>query len=287
MNKIGVSLPWDYLSENGVTEEAAVVKTVLGRPDTGLKFLKEIGVSSIELRHLHPSLSEHDMSRAFSILAEAGVTITIHSEDPPDTENWTVFDLLPWLEILENGHSIEQQNIVIVLHPLTKKGSGSIHEMRDGTIKMILKLMDKQVGWNHDYHFSLENQRVKGLVDPCTSFDGVLDIWQAVNNRELGICWDMGHGYANHLKNDHSLVPSEDFLKQTVHTHIHDLGPGGATHWPFMTNSVPLDHFIGLLQSYHYQGTFNLELSFDRFSGINNKKELLEQSVSRISKLFN
>ena len=287
MNTLGVSLPWDYLIENSVTEEADVIKTVLGRPDTGLKFLKDIGVGSIELRHLHPSLSDYDMSKAFSLLGEAGVTITIHSEDPPDSENWSISDLFPWFEILENGHFIEQKSIVIALHPLTKKGAGTVEEMREGTIKMIRKLMEKQVGWKHDYHFSLENQRVKGLVDPCTSFDDVLDVWQAVTNSELGICWDMGHGFANHLKNDHSLIPPEDFLKLISHTHIHDLGPGGATHWPFMTESVPLDRFIGLLKSYDYQGTFNLELSFDRYTGIDNIKGLLEQSVSKISRLIN
>ncbi|MBF9017597.1 MULTISPECIES: sugar phosphate isomerase/epimerase [unclassified Oceanispirochaeta] len=286
MNTIGVSLPWDYLTGNSVTKEAAVVKTVLGRPEEGLKFLNEIGVSSIELRHLHKSLSETDMSRAFSLLGEAGVAITIHSEDPPDSDNWSISNLFPWFKILENGHSIDQKRIVIALHPLTKKGSGSVEEMREGTIKMILKLMKKEVGWNHDYHFSLENQRVKGLIDPCTSFDTVLDVWQAVNNNDLGICWDMGHGYANYLKNDHSLIPSEEFLNLTTHTHIHDLGPGGATHWPFLTETVPLDRFIGLLRDKNYKGTFNLELSFDRFIDVENKKGLLEQSVSRISNIF-
>lgn len=286
MNSIGASLPWDYLSGKGVTGEAEMTKAVLGEAEEGLAFLKQIGVSSIELRHLHHSLGKEDMKKAFGALGKAGVTITIHSEDPPDSENWSIPDLFPWFNILENDHLIEQKDVVIALHPLTKKDEGTVEEMREGTIKMISKLMRKRADWHHNYHFALENQREKGLIDPCTSFDTVLAVWQAVGQPDLGVCWDFGHGFANHLKNGHPLIPSDDFLKLTTHTHIHDLGPEGQTHWPFMTDQVPLDRFIGLLQDYGYQGTFNLELSFDRYAGMDNIKELLERSVTRIMRLM-
>lgn len=287
MNAIGVSLPWDYISENYVTREACVVRETIGPPSGGLSFLKGLGVTSIELRHLHPKLSHSDMTRTLGILGESDIGITIHSESPPDSDEWSVLDLFPWFKILEENNIVNQDIITVALHPLQDAGSGSVETLRKGTVSMIRKLTELQNNWKQRYHFALENQRVKGLVDPGTTFDEIFAMFSELNRSEVGICWDFGHGYANHIKNGHPLLPPEGFVAAATHTHIHDLGPTGATHWPFSEMAVPLSNYVNLLLSQGYEGTLNLELGFDRFEGVENKIELLELSIDKLIRLRN
>jgi len=286
MNKIGMSLPWDYLSENYITKESTVVKDVLGTPEKGLKLLKSFGVTSIELRHLNPGLKTEAMRRALLRLQESEINISIHSEDPPDSDNWVVTDLFPWRELLEEPGIISQTDITLALHPVTGKGKSSVEKLGSETLRVLSELATIQKDWRPAYHFALENQRVKGLVDPGTTFDSIQTLWSQVDSPAIGICWDFGHGYANHLKNNYPEMPSDKFINAVTHTHIHDLGPSGSTHWPFIENKVPLEKFIGKLKNRNYQGIYNLELGFGRFADIPNRLKAVEKSVSRIKGLI-
>jgi sugar phosphate isomerase/epimerase len=160
-----------------------------------------------------------------------------------------------------------------------------VEDLRLGTIAILRKLVLLQNDWKHRYRFALENQRVKGSVNPGRSFDGILSMCDEIDSPAVGICWDFGHGVANHIKNSLPLYPPKEFLAACIHTHIHDLGPSGATHWPFAENVVPLEDFGGLLVAQAYKGVFNLELGFDRFGAVKGKWDLLAASISRLRQL--
>ena len=286
MNAIGVSLPWDYVSEKFITKDSAAVRDTLGLPADGINFLKGLGVSSIELRHLNAALGHDDMVRAISVLGNSGVNISIHAEDLPKSDNWSVHDILPWIDILENEVVLDQDEIVVAIHPQQSSGNESEDDLRLGTIKIIRMLAELQEGWKRDYRFALENQRYRGLADQGTTFDGIHSMWAGIGSPVVGICWDFGHGIANHIKNNQQCIPSDEFLDATIHTHIHDLGPAGSTHWPFARNVVPLEDFASRLAVHGYCGIYNLELGFDRFAEIDGKRELLVANIDRLSQLL-
>ncbi len=80
----------------------------------------------------------------------------------------------------------------------------------------------------------------------------------------------MGHSYANYLKNRYEELPDAIFLKNAIHTHIHDLSDKtGATHWPLIFGNTPVEKYIKKLKAAGYKGTYNLELSTERFSSLN------------------
>ena len=70
MKKIGVSLPWDYLSNGHTHEETVALRNNFGSPETLLILLRELNVTHIELRHRPNWMLEQDMLRVFQIVTE-------------------------------------------------------------------------------------------------------------------------------------------------------------------------------------------------------------------------
>ena len=101
MAKIGVSLLWDYISGRLLTVGAAVLTEILGPASSGLRFPKDHGVSSIELRHRHPEINREDMRAAFLRLVNTELDFTIHGEDPPQADDLNLSNICPWLQTLE------------------------------------------------------------------------------------------------------------------------------------------------------------------------------------------
>jgi sugar phosphate isomerase/epimerase len=226
------------------------------------------------------------MVRAISVLVDSGVNISIHAESLPKSDDWSVHDILPWIDILENEGGVNQDEIVVAIHPQQSSGNESADDLRLGTIKILRMLAEVNKSLKRDYRFALENQRYRGFADPGTSFDGIYSMWAGINSPAVGICWDFGHGFANHIKNNQQRIPTEEFIAATIHTHIHDLSPAGSTHWPFAENVVPLEEFTSHLAVHGYKGIFNLELGFDRFAGVDGKRGLLTASINRLSQLI-
>ncbi len=117
-----------------------------------------------------------------------------------------------------------------------------------------------------------ENQREKGFADPATRFKSISASLSRIQRKEIGTCWDMGHSYANFLKNNYEELPDGIFLENAIHTHIHDLdNKTGATHWPLIFGNTPVERYIEILKKHRYSGLYNLELSTERFSSLNVK----------------
>ena len=135
---------------------------------------------------------------------------------------------------------------------------------------------------------ALENQRSKNISDPGKSFLEIEGMWKEIDRSNVGICWDMGHCFANYLLDNtlYPIYPHSEFTAAAIHTHIHDLGPDGRTHWIFKENRVPLADFVKRLKAAGYEGVYNLELSFDRFAGEKNQQKLIEETIIKLREMI-
>jgi len=279
MSNLSISLPWDYLADTINTNEAHIIKSRIGPNKVLLQLLKDSGITQIELRHRYKKISYESMIRSVSIIKESGFSLSIHGESLQEPKNFSYVKLFPWYRII--SEVCPGENVIVTFHPYIDNRTEK--KLAETTVE-IFALLLKQKEFP-TYSYALENQRFKGYEDPAISFDGTVAIVQSMPEQKIGICWDMGHSFSNTVNFNHPQFPSEDFLSRVIHTHIHDLGPGGRTHWPFKENKVPLEENIRLLQSINYRGAYNLELSFDRFAEEEKIETLLLNTIKKIRNL--
>jgi sugar phosphate isomerase/epimerase len=286
MAKIGISIPWDYLSGNFLTEDATIIAQYFESPEAFLAFIMDLNVTHIELRNRQPDISPKEMKVVFALLRDRNLQITIHGDNLPPGSIWTIHDIFPWLGSLNREDYIFSNHLVITLH--SYRGQGSLSDLKMKTINFIKNLSDQITELQLPINLALENQRSKGYIDPGTSYIGVVNMCQEINRNNVGICWDMGHCFANYVQDSQTfpIHPPTEFLKSTTHTHIHDLGPDGKTHWFFKENKVPLPEYVKNLKAIGYNGIYNLELSFDRFAKEENIPELIIDSIIKLKKLI-
>ena len=98
----------------------------------------------------------------------------------------------------------------------------------------------------------------------------------------------MGHCFANYLLDNtlYPIYPHFEFSAAVIHTHIHDLGPDGRTHWIFKENIIPLADYVGQLKVVGYEGVYNLELSFDRFAAEENQRSLIKETIIKLRNMI-
>jgi len=282
MKKIGMSIPWDYLSGNIVTTDAELLKQNFGSAAEFLNFLKDLEVTHIELRHRKTGMSQNDMESVFRILSDFKFYITIHGDNPLQGDDWTINDIFPWLDSFNKINPNNIDTIIITLHPFTGPDSEAIY--REQTVEFIKRLDDLILKNTLPIKLALENQRSKKISNPGISFIEVEGMWKEICRNNVGICWDMGHCFSNYLldKTLYPIYPHFEFSAATTHTHIHDIGPDGRTHWVFKENKVPLSDYIRQLKAAGYTGIYNLELSFDRFAAENNHPKFIKDTITKL-----
>ena len=101
---------------------------------------------------------------------------------------------------------------------------------------------------------------------------------ERASSSQMGACWDLGHAYMNVQHGVDVSGPDVRFLRQVIHTHVHDLGP--RTHCALTHGVVPLDLYLDALIGQGYKGVLNLELSPERFGG--SVRELVRASIDRL-----
>ena len=281
MNNIGMSLPWDYLCSRIITREAVVLGKNFGSAPEFLNFLRDLGVQSIELRHRHKTLNETDMYRSIETVLYYDMALTIHGDTLPDPGAFNYKKLFPWYKAIDSLYKKEKKNITVTFHPIINDTNEDVSAQNTSKTLSLIANQDLYPSFS----YALENQRSKGEVDPGITFDGVVHMVSNIPDNPVGICWDMGHSYSNVINFGHALYPPKEFLKRVIHTHIHDIGPTGRTHWPFKENRVPLKENIELLKEHEYQGIYNLELSFDRFAEEKNIMKLVTGSIKILREL--
>ena len=284
--KIGISLPWSYLSEIYRDEASKTVMRDCSSPQIFLEKLKTKGVSSIELRHWEKDFTEKEMNKSFFNIASAGLQYTVHGDIYENHDELSVFKAFPWLQSsLENRSVNSQKELIITIHPL-KKENGNMEALRGKTEKILDHYCNEIDKYSLPVKIAYENQREKGFTDPALHFESISETVMKINRKMLGTCWDMGHSYANYIKNSYKELPDPLFLKKAIHTHIHDLSETtGATHWPLIFGLTPVEKYINTLEESGYRGIYNLELSAERFSS-HNVEKLFFQSIEKLVNLL-
>jgi sugar phosphate isomerase/epimerase len=279
--KLGLSLSWTYLANEAVGRCSHLWNGFFGRSEHFLEVLEKQGISSIEFRHFDEVESEKIIHAVAATMASTPLGVTVHGDINFKKMGKSLFEIFPWFPILLEKIPDKMDGTVITLHPVLSP-DGDHEKARELTRRMICDLLEMSDKENLTVRYTLEIQRSKGLPDPGTTYDGILDMHKRVGNPLLGVNWDMGHAQSNVEQGLLPTYPEREFLSQVTHTHIHDLSPRGKTHWPLTMGRVPLESNIRILAEQNYKGIYNLELGPDRFYTEKDARESILKSISTL-----
>ncbi len=258
---LGVSLPYKWLN---LEERCPDIDR-----DATLDELCSLGVDSIELRTVLKDSRSEDVLAIAEMLWARGFKITVHSR--MYSAGSAVNDVFDPLKLLLDN--LRQKELVIVLHGIVADNAAILTELSDYAIAN-----------GYPVKIALENNRLMPDESEGDSAAYVLDVVKRVNRPNVGICFDMGH-YAYYVKKNkkesEGFLPSAEFLRRTVHTHIHAL-KGLKTHYPLGDYELALEEILPAIE-YNYFGVYNLELDFPRLTGEVDPRSALTSSVKHLA----
>lgn len=253
--------------------------------------IRSQGVGSIEIRILPRDADGRKYQDLIRMIWQMGFRISVHGHVDGRFLGSTFEQTYPSMgQILQRFHQY-QSSLNITLHAYeAKEGEASaLHRRTVALLRDWASLLEAE---GLPVRLALENNRKKsGKIDPGDSISGVLQMVEEVGSPIVGICWDMGHYYANLLNERGWKLPPESpldplppaaFLRRVVHTHIHGLGSSGTHHPLTEASSLPLERYVGALKQAGYRGIYNLELTLDKFGGDRTLSEHVAASVQRL-----
>lgn len=276
---IGLSLPYTYLSNNYAASDKVFLSS-LGPAEEYLLEMSDL-INYIELGNFSTQAPADQIVSAVNNVWKTGLKVSLHPSLPSSVVGKNLIEIYPWMKDLLPEIKNNQQELMLNLHALAaQEGEEALLSRNTVTnLKWLTKIIESE---NLPIYIAVELNRSKGEVDPCTTYEGVVEICEKVDNQRLGIGWDIGHTYANYQNNLISRIPPNNFLNMITHTHIHDIGPDGKTHWPLTTGTVPLEEYFGLLNKRNYSGLYILELQPQRFYKHGDVREMILNSFNRM-----
>lgn len=225
---------------------------------------KGLTVLEIHLELRFPEIADH-IEFLCENAAAAGLGINFHAPylDPPfmngfsgaekDTikSNWK-----PALDIVNRYSSTNNIRTEVVLH-----GShGPFADMNDlltDTVELAQWILEYCPG----IFLGIENlptpRNPNELVKFGENRESVLEAVRLVSHPRCGITWDMGHCVRNKVFDQ----PSDEWIQQVVHVHLHDVDEHRQDHWPLILGSTPYQQWIPALQAHGFSGTITAELN--------------------------
>ena len=169
----------------------------------------------------------------------------------------------------------------VVLHG-TK---GPVGSSREAAVTDTLAFVDWALARYPDLTLALENL----VPSPCRPRVGadrqeLLDIVARFDDHRLGICWDMGHDV---LMNRNG-IPDATWLRQVIHTHVHDIDQTGTDHCPLLYGRVPYRRWLPALTQAGFRGVATLEVNGERLSRLSRERvrRILIDSLAEINQLL-
>lgn len=248
---LGVSLSIPLLMENASSKkyDSMLLEHFGGRSGL-LRAFGKLGVTSIELRSVRMTHTPESILEIAEAIWNEGLSITVHGS--LKTRENAIDEVFKPLSLLLNN--LRQKSLNITVHPVT-----------DGCVEALTALSDYALEHNYPVVIALENCRSRFDGELSDSCPLVLDVIKQVNRPNVRICWDFGHYYYNvdrYMNGDKTSLPPSEFLKYTVHTHIHSY-VGTMTHYPLGSGELPLEYYCNALA---YSGIYNIELEPERFA---------------------
>lgn len=259
---MGCSLPTRFVADRPPHRgQSADWAGMYGGPDACLTALGERGVSSVELRDIRARTGLDDVARAIAKVLEHSMAVTLHLWLPHD-----IGDLDGVLRLADGALADTRAPVPCALHPhYATYGIARAEALRTTTVALTA-LCDVLAHAGSPVLPALElcRQRAGGPVG--ITFDELLGMRNAVSARNLGLCWDVGHGFANHRAGLAPLAPEGEFVSAVVHTHLHDLDASGSTHGPLRSTEGNAADAIRRLAHEGYRGIYDLELEPGRWA---------------------
>lgn len=282
--KIGVSLPPDYLAGSAASPTARLIEERCGDASSFLAQLKAAGAASIELRKIDPDTPPRLAQKALSTVLEAGLEVSIHGYLPASWAPGAVEEMLPPLAGVIDELRTSRTESILTLHSYRAE-SGSLSPLVERTTSFVGALIEALEGASLPTRIALELNREKGLIDPSTTYDGLLRMRRELADERVGFCWDFGHAYRNVLAGSLPPETPAEFVARVIHTHVHDLSASLQTHWPLSEGRVPLTTYVTALESAGYGGVYNLELSPKRYREVLDVSETFLDGVRRLARV--
>jgi len=260
---LGVSLSPAFLcGEAASTHQKNMLKDGLS---SFLARLRGAGCTHIELRAVRRNTPPETVTGAVRAVQEAGFSLTAHGilTDEPAELFWA--RLLPVLSA--------ENNLCVTVHSASS---------REETLLLLRRMGEYALIHHPGARLALENNRSKkGDNIALVECAGVANTVKEADLPSLGTCWDFGHFHWDHLTHPALLpdpLPPEEFLKRTVHTHIHSVF-SDTTHFPLTMGELPLKSFILALKKTGYSGVYNLEPEPERWDESIDAAEEIIRSV--------
>ena len=275
---LGCSLPFDYLAGDEILGVGARPwHEAFGSAGACLDELRRAGIRSVELRAVGPDADPARALHAACRVWDAGMALTVHGQLPRSVSGDTWAEVYPSLLPLAEALAARGHESVVTVHCYSSD-QGDVRTLAERTVRSLRGLLDAIERDAIPLRVALENNHVGAHVDPGLTYDGVCDMVERASSSRIGTCWDLGHAYMNVQHGVDVSGPDVGFLRQVIHTHVHDLGP--RTHCALTHGVVPLDRYLDALIGEGYRGVLNLELSPERFAGA--VKESVRASIDRL-----
>lgn len=284
---MGMSLSPAYLAGHPDAPE----RRWYGPVDALLRDLADASVQSVELRAVGPG-TDVALARAAALqVRSAGFAMTIHGVLPPAGcgSDWqeavpALVALLEWLRderARTRGDASPDVPSAVTVHAYAAE-DGDARSLAARSAARLAEMGAWVEAQEIPAVLAVELNRAKKTVDPCVTYEGVLSVSRGAGSSRVGICYDFGHAWSNTLTEGLSEDAPDGFLRRAVHTHIHDVGPTGRTHWPLTEGRLPLEDFIRRLAGVSYRGVWNLELSPERFAAEGDCRRRVIDSARRL-----
>ena len=226
--------------------------------DDLIEKLRSLNIGDIELKYYsdcHPDA----LMRTVNNLREFGMTVSIHGKWGKTRSPQSFSECFPVLEKLP-----PDEEILITIHPMEADDPDTektrLKALNSRAFTDLARILKRE---NRRHRIAIELQRRKKASDYGVEYGELVDLLDDVDDKNFGICWDFGHAYYNTIYWNLPGLPPEEFLKNTIHTHIHSIFRG-VTHFSLKQGDLPLDRWVNGLLETEYRGSFILELIEER-----------------------
>jgi len=277
--KISLSLPHSYLSGETLTNRDSILHDLFG-PAGDLLADLEGRVEGIEISHFNDSAPVEQIIQSMRNIWKAGFEVILHAHLPSDLRDGRTEIIYPWLKPVLEDLPANQSHLLFNMHTLSSDTRQvSVSTLMEKTIENLKRLIGILEASPFPFSIAVEINREKGILDPSTNYENLVEICRRVDTPGLGIGWDLGHTYSNVLRGLIPKEPPREFVERVIHTHIHDLGRNKQTHWPLTMEKLPLDFYMEKLRSVDYDGYHTLEIYPERFINVIPAREKMLESI--------
>ena len=227
-------------------------------------------VLEIHLDFRFPEIADH-LEFLCSQTVNAGLGISFHGPylDPPfmvgfsgEKQSFLMAQWQPVISLINKYASSNDIRTELVLHG-SHGPDADMSNLLDDTVDISRWILEQCP----ELFIGIENLPIprnpSNLVKYGEDRASVLNAVNLVDHPRCGITWDMGHCVRNHVFE----LPSQEWVREVVHVHVHDVDEARQDHWPLNLGRTPYLEWIRFLITNNFSGTITAELNGDLYAG--------------------